>query len=303
MDKKIIIPIALLMLFTCGWFSKAFAQEEPPFEISHIENGDGSVSFLSSSKEPSTITYLSIFNSLGNTEALSVQKYSLKGSGEFMRLYPIDQNRPIIFKFAKMSFIPGKLDATTDSNFVYRLPCSLKDSVKILVNRGENPSGSLLVGFFCKKNPGDTVFAVRKGIVISSPKTLRLGKDSTYITGLEIEHDDGTLAFYFPLHKKLFMVKKGDIVFPGTPLAQIDLPVKKLSGIGVSISNPISNPKPTNNPKEIIIQKYLSPLFATSNGPMKITRTKYYKPTCSEEMITAEMTPKQKKIYLKKNSK
>lgn len=305
MAQKIIIRISLLLIFTCGWFSKGFAQEEPPFEISQVENEDGSVSFLSSSKEPRTITYLSIFYSLGNTEASRIQKYSLKGSGEFLRLYPIDQTKKIIFKVAKTSFIPGKLDAVTDSNFVYRFPCSLKDSVKILLFRTLKKSlvkdtmETFPSGFVFKIKQGDTVFAARKGIVVKTQNKLLLSDDTNPQYALVIEHDDGTLATYFPIEEKLLMVKDGDIVFPGTPLARTGQPIKKRSGIALVISNPISNPSPTNNAKEIVIQKYIFPLFATSNGPMKLKRTLYYKPTCSEEMITAEMTPKQKVLYSK----
>ncbi|MFN8240250.1 MAG: M23 family metallopeptidase [Bacteroidales bacterium] len=69
-------------------------------------------------------------------------------------------------------------------------------------------------------NPGDTVFAARKGLVTALPDN-QVETDRIMTFSLEIRHDDGTIAVYTGLDPGIKLVQMNQKVYPGQPIGVI----------------------------------------------------------------------------------
>jgi hypothetical protein len=291
----------MVLLFWGQYIS--FAQKIN-FKISDENNNDYSLSLIASHDEFGTITFLTSFYAIINSEAARIHKCSIKKEGELARLYPINRLIDIRYKTSLVYSYRGKLDAQTDTNFVYRLPFSLSkkaqvNNVKVIrqdpIQTRQNKSG-----VYFELNMSDTIYVIRKGIVSKIVDMYDFGEsDDEKQNAIFIEHDDGTVAKYWPILRNSMMVKAGQTVFPGTPLAFPGKSSPDNAGIRLIIFNPISNPKQTKNIEQMVIYKYYSPFFSTTEGTLQLKPGEKYQPACSTEMITLEMTPKQKVLYSK----
>lgn len=296
--KQFLISSAVI-LFLCSTESISWAQKVN-YQISSEVNDDLSRSILISHDEYGTVTFLMSFYSLTNSDSPKRQTSTIKKSGEAARFYPVNPVEPIRYKTSLIYSDRGKLDATVDTNFVYRLPFSLTKQAQLLdpnlFPQDFQQDNAFSFGLTFELNPSDTIFAVRKGIVTKILEKYAFSEtESDPLNVIFIEHDDGSVAGYTPLHKNSVMVKAGQTVFPGTPLA---FPEKSYQGkvlLNLKIYNPVTNP--TRNIEKMILRKYYDPLFSTPAGNVHLAPGRKYQPACSPEIITREMTPKQKQLF------
>jgi hypothetical protein len=137
-------------------------------------------------------------------------------------------------------------------------------------------------------NPGDTVFAGRKGQVTALPDKKAEVERVSNEASMEVRHDDGTIAVYVGLDPETNFLKLGQTIYPGQPVGvinnsgQLKMNVLLLQGDGRL--------------------KNLDIYFADQNGQLissnKIPGTKVAYP---ETVIKLEMSKKEIKKYDNKN--
>ena len=135
-------------------------------------------------------------------------------------------------------------------------------------------------------NYGDTVFAVRKGIVTALP-----GDDSRVdrvikASSLEILHKDGTLAIYRGLDPAKNKLHRGQLVFPGQTLGNMEKN-------GTLILQVLANQGPS-------MLKGLDIFYSDKNGEVisskKVKNSEVFYPV---EIVKKEMTDREIKKYEK----
>lgn len=240
----------------------------------------------------------------------------VKNSGVIHRINPIDQKKPMNCKY-RFSYTPGFEPKKVDSAFIYRLPysCYKPEAVQVgylynidqrYFNRSRAKNWTSLQ-FHLEK--GDTVFAIRKGIVtriqdefepVEREERVSYSSNRNSIT---IEHGDGTICHYTVLEKESFMVSEGDVVYPGTPLGLCGLHNIKHEDyqVRLSISYPVVNREYDMEDKKssAFINHYYNPVFATKDGNIKLVHRQPYRAICSDEIIQKEMTKRELKKYAK----
>lgn len=118
-------------------------------------------------------------------------------------------------------FMKGR--AYEDTSFVYLLP--FKDGTKQMMVQGYNTTHShrYMVAVDFKMKPGTTICAARSGVVIEVREDSdRGGLDEKYMTDwnyLIIQHADTSTALYGHLQQNGGLVKAGDTVIAGQPIA------------------------------------------------------------------------------------
>ena len=273
--------------------------EELKINLKHQHNDDNSISVYSTITNPGTYSYIIVFSHLENTSDRAEQIASLQGDGEICRLNPISKDKPVGFSTYQAYVFRGLLDAKINKKVIYRLPFSLRDSLQTQNMRFQKDSELLINAYNFVAHQGDTIFAVRKGTVVdikneySTPSLLNMNS-------ILIEHEDGTICAYECIQKNSFMVKTGDIIFPGTPLALVGTKKYPKYEMSVRIYYPATNlnSKP-NLPRTRIQDLHIVPTFATTQGNVTLENKQSYKSICPPEVVIQEMSRKEKKAYLK----
>lgn len=273
--------------------------EELKINLKHQYNNDNSISVYSTITNPGTYSYIVVFSNLENTSDRQEQIASIQGDGEVCRLDPISKDKPVSFSHYQAYVFRGLLDARVNKKVIYRLPFSLRDSLQTQNLMVQKDSALSMNVYNFVAHQGDTIFAMRKGIVVdiqNEYSTPTLSQKNCIL----IEHEDGTICAYECIQKNSFMVKTGDVIFPGTPLALVGTRKYPKYEMSVRIYYPATNinSKP-NIPTSRIIDVHIVPSFATSQGNVALKNKLSYKPVCTPEIVTQEMSRKEKKAYLK----
>lgn len=265
---------------------------------------------------PGSYTLLLLFSELTNSSHPLVSSYVVQGSKNLLTIRPLNEENPLRYNY-KYFYERGHKSKKTDTTFVYRLPYSeFKTepvSYQYLYNIQERYFGAdnhqnwSSIRF--SLHEGDTIFAMRKGLVVKIEDLYypaEKGVDVSFSTRrnyILVEHEDGTICFYSPMKKDDFMVKEGEVVFPGTPLGKAGKFNQEDPDcmISITVSYPeINSEKQIANNKPPFIRHYYNPVFATSDGNMKLVERKSYKAVSSHELIEKEMSKKEKKKYSKR---
>ncbi|NVJ45592.1 MAG: hypothetical protein HWE07_00650 [Cytophagia bacterium] len=153
---------------------------------------------------------------------------------------------------------------------------------------------------------GDTILASRKGVIEAiedQKQTENLGytftRDRNYI---RIRHDDGTIANYWNFKNSSSLVDVGTEVLPGTPLA-----IAAQTGetgdalLMLSFFYLVVEPSDFTDYKEWDSYKYFQPKFAQEGGADILKDGSTYSGFINDELVTQEMSRRQKKKYLSNN--
>lgn len=273
---------------------------------------DGNIKITFEKSKPGTYTVLLHINELSNASISNPHMIKATSFITNLNIQRVDKNTPLKYSGAYYWYARGNVNPKkVDGDFLYRLPVSPGKDYLVTkhynVNEkyfGEESTNYHSYQFNAEK--GDTVFAVRKGIVMEiedGADPVASGSNVSYSTqrnSMIIEHEDGTMAWYGVLEKNSFMVKEGDMVYPHTPLAlagtydmqeyQIRLRIYYLT-----YDNKVkfSREKGFKTSTE-----YIAPRFITANGILKLEHGKTYSSAViTEDIITKEMTRKEKKEY------
>ena len=173
----------------------------------------------------------------------------------------------------------------------YAIP--LKASKEVLVRRlnangplGQESTVDEFFGLSFKGVPGDTIYAARAGRVTK--------KSDSGTTFIEVRHSDGTIGRYRNFLDNSTMVNVGDEILAGSELA-----VFSNSGVQFSVRYLFYEYQQGVKNNKWYAFKYLIPKFKTENGSQELQSEFTYTAVLTDELITQEMSRKEKKNYLK----
>lgn len=290
-----------------------YAQKEN-IEITYERKSDQSVDFYYKKNVPGSYYVTLEFDKLTNCTTNYTYKKVIKNSSGFLfTLKPSNKNKGISFSY-KIKYIIGNPDPKIDNEIIYALPFKTGKTVKILEasNVGEKYFESKKPidwkSFIVYSNEPDTIYAMRKGVVIRIiDKYINNDKlNKTYTSernSILIEHIDGSYASYKGFDKNQIFVKLGQKVYPHTVLGKLEKFNKTNYRLDFNtfhyLENLLDDKKSTlknRNHK----RKYLNPNFFTDNINKKIESRESYNVSFSEEIKLQEFSRREKKKYKKK---
>lgn len=302
-------PILLAALLSCGPLS-AFAQKGQP-DIEVDSKWAGTSLEISAAKRPvGSYTVLLRFTQRENTRQTPTYKTVMRGSNQkLLTVAPINAEQPVNCQFS-YSYIRGYHNPKLDSTFVYRLPYSTSRNPVMAVElfnlnerylEGKPVRGWKSWQFLLDE--GDTVFAMRKGLVVEvhdGEEPAQAGLQSTYRTKnnhILIEQPDGTLCQYSVLENGSITVKPGDAVYPGTPIAKAGT---YYEGGEYQVRTLVYFPDENKSFREgdpqngsVFEWVYYDPWFATQDGNTRLCNRTAYKAFTTPELVQKEMTKKE----------
>lgn len=278
--------------------------------ISYEQNLDKSVEFSYKKELPGSyyvkLEFQNLKNSV-NTEYLGVIK---NNSGKLIKLRPIDKNKHINFSY-KFYTIRGNPNPKIDKSFTYFLPFKARKSIRILestslkekyFNAEEDANWK---SYIVDRKSADTIYSMRKGIVIEIVKKFETDPLDAYIytssmNKIVIEHEDGTISNYTGFDKKSIFVNLGQTVYPQTKLGVLnlfnnavyrlyfDISFLKEADLGSAKKNSLSCESQ---------MEHITPYFYSANGPFIIKKDNEYVVENDETIRLTEFTKSEKKKY------
>lgn len=277
-------------------------------EITTRHNRDNSVDFIAAKRTPGTYAVQLKFDNIKNLEVPAAVVLNVRHGGVFYTLHPMDKKEPISYDY-RSSWIRGAVDPAVDTVFVYRLPYAqgLSRQAVNLDDRGyilfRNEPILDFHAWLFRLEPGDTVYAMRKGTVMEtadrydpvpeSASEYDLERPHNYIT---VEHADGTTARYAVLERGSITVKPGDTVYPDTPLGLAGSIDGRHNVVYITLRYLKSIAPSPIYPGIFALQAFIDPVFATSQGNVQLDDNAYYTPVAGEALIKAGMDAPAKKL-------
>ncbi|GGD47537.1 hypothetical protein [Muriicola marianensis] len=306
-SRPLLILIALLP------FEGSFQDK---ITITSKRNDDNSITYSYQKNTPgSHFIYLDI-QQIGN--AIAPREFmTVSGrSGNLFTLKPINEKMGINFRFS-YGYLRGEYNPKPDFDFVYALPFRNGKEIKvdelsnIRESAGAAKKGNWKAFQFTTSSRTDSVFVARKGLVVEVVEDMNRDYNQEYSFKQEanyviIEHRDGTLARYGVLEKNSVVPEVGDEVFPGDFLAMAgtyDKLENKQLRFYVYYLNKVDKVV-LNNPRTVadgnVFYSYVNPVFLTAEGLSKLKKGDFATAAISEELITQEMSKREKKKRAKK---
>ncbi|AXT61195.1 hypothetical protein D1816_12835 [Aquimarina sp. AD10] len=291
----------------------SFAQQDN-VKITAERNDDNTVTFFYEKNDPGSYVIYLYFNTLVNASSSDITQ-TVKGTkGTLFTLRPIDSKKGIGYGYG-YRYLRGVRKAKVDKSFVYLLP--YKNEASALVK----PLNNISEKFFNKERDNnwaayqfifqkeDTICAIRKGKVVdvidkfdNYKEGLSYSTDTNFVL---VEHKDGSLAKYSVLRKGRMMVKKGDMVYPQTPIGvsgSYQANTHEMRLLLYYLSN--AEFKRSNNKKtgkqEASRYTYINPLFYDKGETHSLLPNTTYTSSFLPEIIEKEMSKRERKRMYKK---
>jgi hypothetical protein len=211
------------------------------------------------------------------------------------------------------SYIRGVANPYVSADIIYSLPVSSSKYFKVssLTNLDQKFGGILpqnWVAYQFNGATGDTIFAVRKGEVVeiidqydsgSAEGEFVYKKDANSIL---VQHADGTYARYLVLEKGSVMVKKGDIVFPHSPLALFgtydskDNAQLRLMVFYLDVKDFTSRSN-SIDAKRSVFYDFINPVFEIGESNNVLFSGQKYRGSCSSKLFMQELSNREKKRF------
>ncbi|NDW12840.1 hypothetical protein D0T50_08040 [Bacteroides sp. 214] len=287
---------------TLPYISVKAQEREPELKVTSAWEGVGeskTLNIKATLLKPGIYSILFNFTELNNIMQAPQELRVVKGTGIIFTLRGTDPQERFGCKY-NCYYALGYESSRMDSNFVYRLPYSthrtepVRGQSNYVIGKhvlgGGIVSDRIDINFHLEQ--GDTIFAMRKGEVV------RVKNESTKIYSLTILQGDGTVCTYSVFNKGEFLVKEGDVVYPGTPLRINENEAQRNENylLRVNVYYPVVNPDFGEKKRAIaFLQHHYNPVFATDKGNMKIEGHMELRATSTPELIQKEMTKKEKK--------
>ncbi|MNK24597.1 Peptidase family M23 [compost metagenome] len=289
----------LLFLTNCFIWLNVNAQVRE-VTITTKRNKDGSVNLIANKSVPGNYTIALNLTSSSNTSEIANPVFNIRSDGDnFLTFYPNNKDQDISLSYT-YKVVLGKLNPKFNPNFLYTLPYADGKKTKVTT---KSPAIVNIINFYTEQ--ADTVVAIRKGTIVKSTD-LYDDDNNNYEAkrkhnALMIEHEDGTLASYQGLRKG-FLVKVGQVVFPGDALA-----INNVSADGyffVLHVNYLKSVEVINKKGEKLngnMHGTVKPYFSTKEDANNFLRfPEYYTSIITKEIIQKEMTKKEIKNLGKK---
>lgn len=283
-------------------------------EISHERQDDKSIDFSYKKNAPGSHFVLIEFSQLENCNSNRIiKKVITNRSGRLFTLKPAFQDKGISFSY-KVRWILGNPKPKVNHDIKYLLPYEVGLSKTIIEAtnvseeyfESEAPEDWKSFLFYSEKS--DTVLAMRKGtVVIIEDEHSELDKEGVTYTSrrnrIVIEHKDGTMASYKGFSKDKIFVKKGQTVYPHTPLGMTAMINEGRYRLDFSVYHYLPNlldAKKSTLKNKIHRSKYLNPTFLLDGEYKKIEHRQSYISSINEKVRLQEFSRREKKKYKKK---
>lgn len=281
--------------------------QKSPVEVSYVVNEDNSVDFKYIKSAPGSYTISFKFDRLENSSPGRTSFVLKDYSGSLFTLNPLNKENGISFSY-KTTLAQGVVSPKTDPNFVYLLPFAKEKKIKVFEH---TYAYNAFFGTEVPKNwkayqfvpeSADTVYAARKGVVVSIEDEFELDTISSFTSQqnlIKVEHPDGTYGEYKGFKKKGVLVAIGQTIYPLMPIGLLSDKSKNLSFM-VYFRTKVDE-KPGEN-----LQTYksrfecITPVFYTSDGITKLNGDTSYTVNFDEKTAVQEMSKKEIKNWNKK---
>ncbi|MEM7575049.1 MAG: hypothetical protein AAF433_19240 [Bacteroidota bacterium] len=302
-------PIPLLISLLCLFPIFGEAQIPLDIELTPRVQRDRTIDFIYEKRLPGVYTLYIEFLELENSQ-FKTRTFTLDGSrGTLFTLIPNFNDLGISFRY-RFSFLPGEINPNVDLNYTYLLPFAADAITSVFevtdnlaFHFGQNlPENRKSYRFVTEEN---TVYATRAGTVInvedkfSNPDPLL--ENTSVQNEIVVLHEDGSRATYRGFVQGGVFCKIGDEIIPGQELGligdasttnQLIFMVYYLTDFDFSENEgrliaPLSS------------YSYLEPQFLTEvGGSTALDHGQSYVSSWSDEVITAEMSRREKRRYL-----
>ncbi len=235
-----------------------------------------------------------------------------QGKTKLFKLFTEDLRGNVDYDYT-WSYNAGWANPKIKEKIAYLIPSSSGKSVKTLGisslketygDESDEPEKSGYYGIGFKLDPGDTVFASRRGQVVSIKDGQEpIGENLSYSrarNSIVIRHRDKTLSTYSVLKNGSFFVKPGDPVEAGDPLAIVG-GENYAAGPHVRLSTYYLAFDKTQNRGKRYGWAYIKPVFATGNqGNIHLEDGEEYTSLHTQSLIIQEWTKRELKKKGKK---
>lgn len=300
--------------------------QQPEVRVRYERNEDRKFQFYASSTTYAPVTLFLTFTKLEGTREFSIgmpKTYLLQyGENDLFTLRPDQENASISFAY-KTSWRIGNMTEVPDTDFVYLSPIapgkkvvanpmvSLKKYLNNKMKKGEKEDTNRPTGLTIKTQEGDTIYAIRSGIVgriqdnsASQGNGRAFDRNENFV---EIYHKDGSEAKYKLFKDHGIFVSEGDIVVAGQPIGIIGGENYEHGSHLRLILSGWFRPQKGDPERDIYnnkIYRIFIPVFCLPDNetyrPTALTRFVSVHP---EAVIMQEMSKREKKKYLKGKSK
>jgi len=276
-------------------------------------NPDNTISIYVNSLAKADYTIKIVFSSLSGYTSNSMMNSNVflgiahPGEMELIKFKRDNGAANFAFQY-RYYFFPGRFfQRTPDTGFKYLLPATVTSQLRVtMISSTVSPLSRALKteyrGTAFVYKPGDTICAARAGVVYDCSDTVKVGEKTETILNrnrnrIYIEHRDGTIGIYGVLAPIKLLVKPGDEIFPGQPLAVFTVESPKMmvlfSTLYLEEKKLLSENAPDNNAYFTYMPTHF---WASENEPSSILETqKKYNVQHPKEIVAAEMTKKEKK--------
>ena len=221
-----VIIIATWLIFNTGAQAQYTNQEQTmifsnrlkhPIEI-EVNQNQGKYTFYAKSKSFFTYTLTLEFKNITNlTPYITKQTFEVKhGTNRLLALSVTNPELAPNYQYSFSYKLQSSESTLKQHLYLYPFGAGKKVSEYQFIENNQ------LVHNTFNMHIGDTVYAVRKGIVVAN---LKKETDEERLMGensIEVLHQDGTLLAYCGIQSETGnLVSKGQIVYPGQPLAVI----------------------------------------------------------------------------------
>ena len=308
--KKLIIICAFLYSLS------GFAQQMQLITITSEYNSEkGQWTFYADNPNFYPVTMHITFNRMTNvTSSVFSDSHVLIPGGRKTVCYRITKNNmnAAVDWERKYTYYMGNPYAEHNNDVVYFLPVlsgkkvMVRNLVPLSKRFKHKDDGDSLIACQFLFNDGDTVFACRKGLVCEvedgigddGSEHISFKREVNYILVLQ---PDQTFAKYKIFKKDAIFVEPGETVYPGTPLG---LAGGKNFSNGYQMRFQVYKPlkRTDENVKNKHFWEFYRPKFIFNEGDIaQLEFNREYVSIHPVEHITAEMSKREKKKWLKKN--
>lgn len=296
--------LLLLTLFT------QFAQQRK-ISVSYEKNSNDDYVFYAENNTSQRYTVVIYFNTLlglNPDTKLPAVKIARQGRTRLFRLSKSGIGSPSFnwgWAYQKGTGNPKIVD------FTYALPVAPEKQTQAIelsslnenYGDGERPEGFYAIGFTLEEQ--DTIFASRGGKVISIDQSNNVDGDNMTFSRtrnkIEIEHEDGTIGSYSIFKANSAMVEVGEEILMGDPLALAGgAQYTRGHQVRLQVYALYYDKEAAEYSKDFFDYQSVLVKFKTTEGDAKILEGNIkYRGYIDDEMITQEMSKRQKKRYLK----
>ncbi len=280
-------------------------------EITTKRNNDNTVDFFYEKKVTGSHYVDVSFSQLTNCTFYGYQGTVKGPSGKLFTLKPIRSSEGIGYGF-QYRYGRGVYHTKIDPAFVYLLP--FKEGKRLEAREMTTLDHEILdkeqpdswKAYMFSSEAGDTVYSMRKGIVVELINEFEKDVTRNYtfkrnVNYLIIEHKDGTLCKYSGFAKDGFLVSEGDMILPHMPLGTLEQYNKEgeaqLRLVVFYFDDDKYNELSKVQNQNQNYYSYVFPQFHTKSGDLSLIDGKTYEVEVSNEVISSEMTKREKKKY------